>query len=88
MSTKVLVVGATRGLGEHLAKQYASQPDTTVYGTARARDEPKGFPDNVKWLTGIDLTDSQVGDKIVKSLDSKDKISVVVSYNQCPCSTS
>jgi short-subunit dehydrogenase len=82
MSTKVLVVGATRGLGEHLAKQYASQPGTSVYGTARAEHAPKGFPENIKWLTGIDLTDSQVGDKIVKSLDSKDKLSVVVRYKQ------
>jgi NAD(P)-dependent dehydrogenase (short-subunit alcohol dehydrogenase family) len=80
MSTKVLVVGATRGLGEHLAKQYAAQDGTTAYGTARAESAPKEFPDKVKWLTGIDLTDSQVGDKIVKSLDSKDKLSVVVSY--------
>ncbi|KAK0387430.1 hypothetical protein NLU13_5742 [Sarocladium strictum] len=77
MASKVLVVGATRGLGEQLAKQYASQADTTVYGTARAEHGPKGFPENVKWLTGIDLTHSQVGDKIVKSLDTKDKLSVV-----------
>ncbi|KAH8171742.1 short chain dehydrogenase domain-containing protein [Sarocladium implicatum] len=77
-SSSVLIVGATRGLGEHLAKQYAERPNTTVYGTSRSSSPPDGFPSGVKWLTGIDLMDSEVGDKIVKGLGDAEPLSVVI----------
>ena len=78
-STSVLIVGATRGLGEHLAKQYAARPNTTVYGTSRSSSPPDGFPAGVKWLTSSDLMDPGVGDKIVKGLGDAEPLSVVVS---------
>lgn len=64
-----LIVGATRGLGAALTKQYAgSEKDWTVYGTARSSDKPSGFPDSVQWLTAVDLVKPDVGDAIANQL--------------------
>lgn len=75
----VLIVGATRGLGASLARQYASRPDFAVYGTTRSSDGPKDLPDSVTWLTGIDLMDSAVGDLLVSQLPSSYPLSTAVS---------
>ncbi|KAG6143937.1 hypothetical protein E4U12_000125 [Claviceps purpurea] len=72
--SSILIVGATRGLGASLAKCYASSDITdmdssqasTVYGTTRSDSAPDGFPDRVKWLTGVDLMKESVGDDIVE----------------------
>ncbi|CCF40696.1 oxidoreductase [Colletotrichum higginsianum] len=66
----ILIVGATRGLGASLTKQYAADPANTVYGTTRLKEGPEGFPENVKWLTGVDLTNSKVGETIASQLSS------------------
>lgn len=66
----VLIVGATRGLGASLVKRYASQADTTVYATSRSSSSHEGFPSSVRWLHGIDLTKSSVGDDLVSQLKS------------------
>ncbi|WQF82858.1 Putative short-chain dehydrogenase/reductase SDR, NAD(P)-binding domain superfamily [Colletotrichum destructivum] len=66
----ILIVGATRGLGASLTKQYAADPANTVYGTTRSKEGPKGFPENVEWLPGVDLTDSKVGETIASQLSS------------------
>lgn len=77
--SSILIVGASRGLGASLAKQYASTSSSnSVYGTARSSDTPTGFPDQVKWLTGIDLMKESVGDDIVKQLDEKSPLSTVI----------
>ncbi|KAF7545832.1 hypothetical protein G7046_g9466 [Stylonectria norvegica] len=76
----ILIVGATRGLGASLLKQYAAKEGNTVYGTTRSSKDPDGFPREVKWLTGVDLTDSGVGDAVVKSLGASKPLSTVVSY--------
>jgi short-subunit dehydrogenase len=75
-----LIVGATRGLGASLLKQYA-KTDSVVYGTTRSKEGPKdsSFPDTVKWLPEVDLMKEDVGDKIVKSLGDSKSLSTVVS---------
>lgn len=78
MST-ILVVGATRGLGASLVKQYAAQPGNIVYGTARSGTIPTGFPEQVKWLNGVDLMSESVGDEIVKLLGGAKPLSTLVS---------
>ncbi|OLN96584.1 putative oxidoreductase [Colletotrichum chlorophyti] len=74
----ILIVGATRGLGASLTKQYAADADNVVYGTTRSSDGPNGFPESVKWIPGIDLTDSKVGDKLVRLLSGSRPLSTVI----------
>ena len=86
----VLVIGATRGLGASLTKQYAAQPGCTVYGTTRSAGAPDGFPEHVKWLPGVDLMNSDVGDNLVTLLGGSQPLSAVVSLSlpdQTPGST-
>lgn len=76
----VLIVGATRGLGASLTKKYAAREGSTVYGTTRSDKAPDGFPNSVKWLPGVDLTDSGAADHLVKLLGDSQPLSTVVSY--------
>ena len=78
----VLIVGATRGLGAELTKQYAKQ-GKTVYGTARSEAAPKDFPESVKWLPNVDLTKKDVGDTVVSLLGGSQPLESVV---RLPCS--
>ncbi|KAI6778114.1 Oxidoreductase [Emericellopsis cladophorae] len=72
--SRILVVGATRGLGASLVKHYTSSSSTTVYATARSSSgHPQDYPDNAKRLTGVDLTKRDVGDTIVKQLPNGGK---------------
>lgn len=66
----VLIVGATRGLGASLANAYASHPDTTVFGTTRSAEGPKGGKLNEKiiWVPNIDVSEEGVGRKLVNQL--------------------
>ncbi|KAI1417302.1 oxidoreductase [Hypoxylon sp. FL1857] len=76
--TSTLIIGATRGLGASLVKQYASDPSTTVYATARSSSTPSGFPNGVKWLSNIDLTKSDVGDRLASQLKGEKPLDVVI----------
>lgn len=78
----VLIVGATRGLGASLTKKYAAD-GSTVYGTTRSQDGPKDFPDSIKWIPGIDLTDSKVGETLVRLLGGSKPLSTVVGCPLC-----
>lgn len=62
----VLVVGGTRGLGAALVNHYSEQPLTRVYATSR-KDAP-ATPNNVKWLTNVDLTKPEAGQSISSQL--------------------
>lgn len=81
----ILIVGATRGLGASLARRYASSDmdpsqANTVYGTTRSDSAPDGFPDRVKWLTGVDLMKESVADDIVERVGGDaDPFAAVVS---------
>lgn len=66
--SKVLIVGATRGLGLSLAKQYASQSSNTVYGTTRSEAGPESVSENIHWVPHIDLTNSGVGARLANRL--------------------
>lgn len=74
----VLIVGATRGLGASLTKQYAAQGSNTVYATTRSSAAPNDFPDTVKWLPDIDLTKPTVGDDLVRQLKGTKPLDIVV----------
>lgn len=73
-----LIVGATRGLGASLTKQYAAQEANTVYATSRSSTTPKDFPDKVQWVSNIDLTKPTVGDELAKQLEGKKPLDIVV----------
>ncbi|KAL2065374.1 hypothetical protein VTL71DRAFT_3044 [Oculimacula yallundae] len=64
----ILIVGATRGLGACLANAYASQDNTTVYGTTRKEEEPTNLDKKIVWVKGVDLMDRGVGGKLVEGL--------------------
>ena len=68
----VLVVGATRGLGAALVSYYSQQPSTTVYATSRSSStrSDSSKPNNVHWVTKIDLMSPSCGTKLASSLKS------------------
>lgn len=80
---RALIVGATRGLGASLAKQYASNASSTVFATTRSAPA-RGFPDNVKWLAEIDLQKPKVGDKLAEQLEGEKPLDIVVSTQVMP----
>jgi NAD(P)-dependent dehydrogenase (short-subunit alcohol dehydrogenase family) len=57
MSTKILVVGASRGIGLELVKQLSSQPDTEVFATMRKPFDLSFDTSNIKVLA-MDQTDA------------------------------
>jgi len=57
MSTKILVVGASRGIGLELAKQLSSQPDTEIFATMRKPFSP-GFDTSHVKVLAMDQTDA------------------------------
>lgn len=73
-----LIIGATRGLGASLVKEYASNPSASVFATTRSSDAPSGFPNGVKWLSGIDLTKSNVGENLASQLKGEKPLDVAV----------
>lgn len=66
--TNILILGATRGLGASLRSLYSKKPDTSVYATSRSSTESSP---GVTWLTGIDLSKPDVGERLVSQLPSK-----------------
>ncbi|KAL5336102.1 hypothetical protein BJX70DRAFT_409993 [Aspergillus crustosus] len=77
MSKTILIVGATRGLGASLRTLYASNPSTHVFATTRS--EEKSDPESrVSWISNVDLTKPDVGQKLVSQLPSSTKLSSVI----------
>ncbi|KAJ5643535.1 uncharacterized protein N7484_006042 [Penicillium longicatenatum] len=77
MSNNILVVGATRGLGASLRALYAKDPAKHVYATSRSESAPQ-TDKATTWLTGIDLTQSDVGQKLVSQIPPSTKISTAI----------
>ncbi|KAG8671605.1 hypothetical protein FPOAC2_04954 [Fusarium poae] len=76
--TLIVVVGATRGLGASIIKQYAGKGDNTVYGTTRSSEGPKDFSADVKWLPDIDLMQQNVGEKLADLLEPSRPIDILI----------
>ncbi|PVH78479.1 oxidoreductase-like protein [Cadophora sp. DSE1049] len=64
----ILIIGATRGLGASLANLYASQPNTTVFGTTRKDVAPTNLNEKIVWVKNVDVADSGVGARLVNQL--------------------
>ncbi|KAI9934324.1 hypothetical protein ASPWEDRAFT_25997 [Aspergillus wentii DTO 134E9] len=80
MNSNILIVGATRGLGASLRKLYASKPSTAnTYATARSSSPPENSTEpRVSWITDIDLSQPDVGQKLVWQLPQSTKISTAI----------
>lgn len=79
MSNNILILGATRGLGASLRKLYASKSSTkTVYATARAASPPSEVESGVTWIPNVDVSQPDVGQKLVSQIPPSTKISTAV----------
>lgn len=80
MSNNILILGATRGLGASLRKLYASKPSTkSVFATARAGSPPENSTESrVSWVPNIDISQPDVGQKLVSQLPPSTKISTAI----------
>ncbi|ENH61989.1 hypothetical protein FOC1_g10014942 [Fusarium oxysporum f. sp. cubense race 1] len=74
----ILIVGATRGLGASITKKYVEKSENTVYGTTRSSEGPKDSPSGVKWLSDIDLMQSNAGQKLASLLDPAQPLDSVI----------
>ncbi|GLI72945.1 hypothetical protein PoHVEF18_001130 [Penicillium ochrochloron] len=77
MSTNILIVGATRGLGASLATLYSKNPTNHVFGTSRSCSPPSSQSD-ITWLKGIDVSASDVGQSLVSQIPASTKLSTVI----------
>lgn len=80
MSNSVLIVGATRGLGASLRELYESNASvTTVFATTRSSTPPSDSSDShVTWITNIDVSQPDVGGRLISQLPPSTKISTVI----------
>ena len=77
----VLIVGASRGLGLELVKQYAEH-GTTVYATSRSHKSHHAS-ERVHWVPNIDIGTEQAGPKLVdacKPAGSLDTVIITAGY--------
>ncbi|MCJ1249172.1 hypothetical protein MMC30_006395 [Trapelia coarctata] len=73
---KVLVVGASRGLGAELAKKYAADVKNTVLATSRS-EKTEAF-DNVNWIPNIDVAAKDAGAKLAEGCKSDGPLDIVI----------
>ncbi|KAI9724350.1 MAG: hypothetical protein M1812_000418 [Candelaria pacifica] len=66
--SKILIVGASRGLGASLTDQYSSG-NNEVFATSRSDNAPKSS-DHVTWIPNIDVASENAGPNLVSSLKS------------------
>ncbi|KAF2838614.1 NAD(P)-binding protein [Patellaria atrata CBS 101060] len=77
MPRNILIVGATRGLGASLTTLYADDPSTTVYATARS-SAPDDSPENVRWVSNLDIADPDAGPEITQAWASPDPVDICI----------
>ncbi|KAJ5211303.1 Short-chain dehydrogenase/reductase SDR [Penicillium cf. griseofulvum] len=77
MTSNILILGATRGLGASLRTLYSAKTATHVFATSRSSNpEPSA---GVTWLTGIDISKPDVGEKLVFQLPPTKLSTVIVT---------
>ena len=69
MAHRVLVVGATRGLGASFVKKYASGGSYAI-GTARSEKTPEASK-NEEYIANIDISKQDAGSTLAKGLNGK-----------------
>ena len=74
--SKVLIIGATRGLGLSLTSKY-SDLGWTVLGTSRSSSPPKDTK-HVTWLTDIDISSPSSATKLAAAVKPHGPIDVVI----------
>ena len=77
MSKSIMIVGASRGLGNSLLTQYAAKHPGYVYGTARNSVPQKHAP-NVKWIGNVDLSTEQAGRVIATKYEDDQSIDILI----------
>ncbi|KAJ6020748.1 hypothetical protein N7540_006252 [Penicillium herquei] len=77
MGSKILVVGATRGLGACLRDLYSKDSTKRVFATSRTESVPKS-ESAITWLKNIDLTQPEVGQKLVSQIPASTVFSTVI----------
>ncbi len=73
----VLVVGASRGLGAKLTKQYAGR-SYHVYATARSDNHPASSP-SITYISGIDIAQEDAGSKLASAIGKKSLEIVIIT---------
>ncbi|KAI2467844.1 oxidoreductase [Annulohypoxylon bovei var. microspora] len=76
--TSTLIIGATRGLGAALVKEYTSDLSSLVFATTRSGDTPSESLNGVKWLSNIDLTKPNVGNNLISQLKGAKPLDAVI----------
>ena len=71
----ILIVGASRGLGASLAKQYASKGDH-VY--ASSRSNAPADTENITYISGIDVAKEEAGSTLVSRMGPEKKLKTVI----------
>ena len=74
--SNVLIVGASRGLGAELAKQYAS--NNTVFATSRSDKAPESTK-NLEYIPNIDVAEEDAGQKLASHIGKKTLGTVIIS---------
>jgi NAD(P)-dependent dehydrogenase (short-subunit alcohol dehydrogenase family) len=72
----VLIIGATRNLGKALATHYISEPNTTIYATARY-GKPLHHTSNIHWISGIDISHEDAGQQLIVHYNNEFPIDIV-----------
>ncbi|KAA8646449.1 oxidoreductase, short chain dehydrogenase/reductase family superfamily [Aspergillus tanneri] len=76
--SNILIVGATRGLGASLRNLYASKETTKqVFATTRSSTESSAQT-RVSWIPNIDVSQPDVGEKLVTQLPHSSKIDTAI----------
>ena len=72
----VLIVGASRGLGAELAKQYAS--NNTVFATSRSNKTLESTK-NIEYIPNIDVSEENAGQKLASHIGQKTLDTVIIT---------
>ena len=72
----VLIVGASRGLGAELAKQYAS--NNTVFASSRSDKTPEATK-NIEYIPNIDVAQEDAGQKLASHIGKKTLDIVIIT---------